>query len=456
MVSAGDEKQSVEAAPSSASEPALCPRAGASREGGSATVAASASAAARPADDLDRLDLYDYHLPPELIASEPLPERDASRLLVVDRSSGRVEHRWFRDLPELLRPGDCLVFNDSRVVPARLRGRRAATGGKWEGLYLESAPDGTWRLLCQTRGRLRPGERVVVEPFGRPARGGAPAEAAGPSGDTPSVDEAGVGSAVGPTTGLRSVGRSGVARGRPADAATGQAADAELVLTLLDVDDEGIWSARPETDADTLQLLERFGTVPLPPYIRRKFPTQLDWERYQTEYARQPGSVAAPTAGLHFTERLRRRLRERGVGEVFVTLHVGIGTFRPVTVDRLSQHRMHSEWCEVSAETVERLAEVRRSGGRIVAVGTTTVRTLETAAQSGQLRPWRGRTDLFIRPPYRFRAVDALITNFHLPRSTLLVLVAAFAGLELTRRAYEEAVSERYRFYSYGDAMLVL
>ena len=373
--------------------------------------------------DWDRLDLYDYDLPEELIAKEPLADRDASRLLVLDRSSGSIQHRAFRDLPGLLRPGDCLVLNDSRVLPARLLGRRLATGGAWEGLYLQSTSDGLWKLICQTRGKLQPGEQIGVMP----------AHSVRPHQD---VRERQV-------SGTRATHEK---RDR----------DAKLILTLLEVNAEGIWLARCEQAGEALDLLQQFGTVPLPPYIRRQRATQTDWERYQTEYARVPGSVAAPTAGLHFTARLRAELAQRGIPQVFVTLHVGIGTFRPVSTNRLSEHRMHEEWCELSEQTARVLRETRARGGRIVAVGTTTVRTLETVARSGPLRAWRGTTDLFIRPPYRFRAVDVLLTNFHLPRSTLLVLVCAFAGLEPIRRAYAEAVARQYRFYSYGDAMLIL
>ncbi len=384
--------------------------------------------------DLDRLELYDYQLPPELIASQPLPERDASRLLMLNRETGEISHHKIADLPQLLRPGDCLVFNNSKVVPARIKGKRAATGGKLEGLFLEVTSEGLWRLLCQTRGKLQPGEKIVLEPFERPSQQDTSAET---------------------RTNLTEKTDQNVHTHSHDNAQVSGSADERLFLTLLEIDEEGIWLAQPHSTEPAFDLLERFGTVPLPPYIRRKFPTQLDWQRYQTEFAQTPGSVAAPTAGLHFTARLRERLRERGVLEAFVTLHVGIGTFRPVTVERLSQHKMHSEWCELSPETATFLKNVKAQGGRIVAVGTTSVRTLETAAANGEIRPWRGMTNLFIRPGYRFHAVDALVTNFHLPRSTLLALVAAFAGLEKIKQAYAEAVKEKYRFYSYGDAMLI-
>lgn len=351
-------------------------------------------------DRWDDLETYAYELPERLIATQPLARRDASRLLVLDRRSGLFHHRDIADLPELLQPGDCLVLNDTRVVPARLIGRRAATGGKWEGLFLGTAGPGEWRIMGQTRGRLLEGEAIV----------------------------------------LTAAHRSG----------------SELILRLLERDEEGVWTVCPEEEGDPLDLLGRFGTVPLPPYIRRQLPTSDDWERYQTTYARRPGAIAAPTAGLHFTPELLGRCRERGIDTAYVTLHVGIGTFRPIAVPRLSEHRMHTEWGELSDEAAAQLAAVRARGGRIIAVGTTSVRTLESAAASGELRAWHGETNLFIRPPYEFRAIDGLLTNFHLPRSTLLVLVSAFAGIEQTRAAYEAAIAEEYRFYSYGDAMLIL
>jgi S-adenosylmethionine:tRNA ribosyltransferase-isomerase len=229
-----------------------------------------------------------------------------------------------------------------------------------------------------------------------------------------------------------------------------------LELTLVDCDAEGIWTAAAASTRSAVELLEQFGTVPLPPYIHRKFGTDLDSERYQTTFAVRPGAVAAPTAGLHFTPDLLMRCEQRGISKSFVTLHVGIGTFRPISVERLSQHAMHAEWCEVSADASNLLNETRKAGGRIVAVGTTAVRTLETAYHNGLFAAWSGSTNLFIRPPYYFGGIDCLLTNFHLPRSTLFVLVSALAGLELIQRAYQEAVRKRYRFYSYGDAMLIL
>jgi S-adenosylmethionine:tRNA ribosyltransferase-isomerase len=338
---------------------------------------------------------FDYDLPTNLIAQEPCAERDQSRLLVVRRTTGAIEHRSFADLPRLLSAGDLLVLNDTRVVPARLLGRRARTGGKWEGLFLRVDTDGLWEMLSQTRGRLLTGESIEIEP--------------GP-----------------------------------------------LRLELVRKTSERHWLARPSDAANWREVLARHGQVPLPPYIRKGRAAQGDTERYQTVYARQPGAVAAPTAGLHFTPVLFERLAERGVGVTHVTLHVGAGTFQPIQVEDFRQHRMHREWGDMTAETCRSIAECQRNGGRVVAVGTTTVRVLETVAAMGPLQPWCGETELFIYPPYEFKIVDTLITNFHLPRSTLLLLVGAFAGNELLRRAYNIAVEQRYRFYSYGDAMLVI
>lgn len=352
----------------------------------------------------DDVALYDYQLPEELIAKEPLPQRDASRLLVLDQHMGAIQHRGIRDLADLLRTGDCLVLNDTRVLPARLIGQRAKTGGKWEGLYLGQVENGDWRLIGQTRGYLKTGESVVVTPLGQP------------SANQPE----------------------------------------SLHLTLIDREEDGVWRMRPEPSRDFVALLQQFGTMPLPPYMHRKVANDNDWQRYQTTYASHPGSVAAPTAGLHLTESLLAKIQERGIDIARVTLHVGLGTFRPISSMTLSGHSMHSEWCEIDEDAVRTILAARQRGGRVVAVGTTSVRTLETAAADGELKPWRGATSIFIRPPYRFRCVDALLTNFHLPRSTLFVLVSAMAGLEHIQAAYAEAIRERYRFYSYGDAMLIL
>jgi S-adenosylmethionine:tRNA ribosyltransferase-isomerase len=342
-----------------------------------------------------RTDLFDFDLPPDRIAQHPSPERDRSRLLVVNRANASLAHHVFSDLPRFLNPGDLLVLNDTRVLPARLLGRRARTGGKWEGLFLRQTDDGCWELLSQTRGRLTIGEVLTVEP--------------GP-----------------------------------------------LRLTLTGRSAEGHWLARPDAPGTPTELLERHGQVPLPPYIRKGHAAGDDRERYQTVYARQAGAVAAPTAGLHFTSRLFEQLEAGGVRRTFVTLHVGLGTFQPIQVEDITQHRMHREWGELAPAAAGAVAACRARGGRLVAVGTTSVRVLETVAASGPVRPWSGETGLFIYPPYEFRAVDALITNFHLPRSSLLLLVSAFAGIDLIRQAYRTAVAEGYRFYSYGDAMLIL
>jgi len=348
---------------------------------------------------MSEISQYDYDLPKRLIAQSPLRHRADARLLVVDRSRNSLEHKHIRDLSEILLPSDCLVLNDTRVVPARLVGFRTGTGGQWEGLFLGFDPAGPWRVMSKTRGKARPGETIALIN----ARG---------------------------------------------------CEDIRLRLCLKEPD--GTWIARPETDEETFALLERVGRVPLPPYVRKGAMVESDRQDYQTVYARVPGAVAAPTAGLHFTERLLWRLKEMGVTICNLTLHVGTGTFRPIETETLADHRMHSEWGEIDRNTVETISACRRRGGRIVAVGTTSVRLLETAAASGKLRPFCGHTELYIRPPYEFRAVDALLTNFHLPRTTLLVLVRTFGGDGLIRRAYAEAIREEYRFYSYGDAMLVL
>ena len=343
---------------------------------------------------------FNFDLPIDLIAQEAADPRDSARLLVVRRDRGGWEHRTFADLPDLLDPGDVLVRNNSRVVPARVVGTRVATGGRWEGLYLRTRPDGAWEILAKTRGRPEVGERVVV--------------------------------------------------------------GAGLTLILEGRLDGGRWTVRPEGDdgnRDAPALLEAHGTVPLPPYIRRGVEAEGDRARYQTVYAQVPGSVAAPTAGLHFTPAVFDRLAARGVGRVDLTLHVGIGTFRPIEVDRIEDHTLHAEAAELTPEAAATLNAAKRAGKRVVAVGTTSARTLEAAAtgpDADPFAPFAGETALYLRPGHAFRGVDALLTNFHLPRSSLLVLVSALAGVDLIRAAYAEAVRERYRFYSYGDAMLIL
>jgi S-adenosylmethionine:tRNA ribosyltransferase-isomerase len=345
---------------------------------------------------------FDYELPPERIAQTPLEPRDASRLMVVDRHASEIAHYHFYDLPDFLRPGDLLVHNESRVIPARLFARKP-TGGKVEILLLHRRAERVWEALVGGK-RVRVGMRLALldSPGGQPT--GAMAE----------VVEAG-------ERGMR-------------------------VLAF---------------DRPALPLAEQVGVTPLPPYIHTPL---ADAERYQTIYARAPGSAAAPTAGLHFTPALLRRLEEMEVRSAFVTLHIGLDTFRPVQEEDIQEHSMHTEYCSLASETAEQINQAKREGRRVVAVGTTSVRVLESAATksptvhhpSSIVQPFEGATDLFIYPGYEFRAVDVLLTNFHLPRSTLLMLVAAFAGKELLDRAYAEAIRERYRFYSFGDAMLIL
>jgi S-adenosylmethionine:tRNA ribosyltransferase-isomerase len=345
------------------------------------------------------IDQYDYELPRNLVAQQPVASRVDARLLVVDRRGQTLSHHHIRDLPELLTPGDCLVLNDTQVVPARLLGHRESTGGHWEGLFLEVGQGGIWRILCKARGKLAANEWIRLSNV----------------------------------QGLE---------------------DIRLQLAVKQPD--GSWVVVPESDEETFALLERVGWVPLPPYIRKGEMVDADRKQYQTVYARWPGAVAAPTAGLHFSEALLRRLEDDKITICPLTLHTGAGTFRPISAPRLAEHHMHSEWGAIGRETVDRILHCRSGGGRVVAVGTTSVRLLETAAADGTLKEFTGHTDLYIRPPFEFRAVDALLTNFHLPRTTLLVLVRTFGGDELIVRAYEEAVRERYRFYSYGDAMLII
>ncbi len=342
---------------------------------------------------------FDYNLPKELIAQYPIKPPDHVRLMVIDRRKGCWEHRIFTDLPDLLRPHDVLARNVTQVVPARLLGHRVATGGKWEGLFLRERPDKSWEVLAKTRGLPQIGEYIIV--------------------------------------------------------------DKNFHLILEGRGGARSWIVRPvrnsTNDGSTLALLERHGETPLPPYIRQGRSIANDRLTYQTIYAQRPGSAAAPTAGLHFTKRVFASLAHKGITWVDLTLHIGVGTFRPIEVDDLADHVMHTEWAELSAVAAATLKTRRTEGGRIVAVGTTAARTLETAsAISKDPSPFSGDTGLFIQPGHVFHGLDALITNFHLPRSSLLVLVSAFAGLELTRAAYAEAIQRQYRFYSYGDAMLIL
>jgi S-adenosylmethionine:tRNA ribosyltransferase-isomerase len=336
-----------------------------------------------------KLSDFDFDLPPELIAQYPLPNRGDSRLLCLDGPTGELLDRMFRDLPEFLRPGDLLVFNDTRVVRARLYGRKE-TGGRVE-VLVERLED-VHTALAHVRASKAP--RAGMRLF------------------------------LGEGGGVRVLGREGD-------------------LFRLAAEGEGF----PD-------LMERYGHMPLPPYIERGDET-LDEERYQTVYARKDGAVAAPTAGLHFEQGMLDALKAQGVEQTHVTLHVGAGTFQPVRTEQLEDHVMHSEYLEVSAEVCEQVRTTRERGGRVVAVGTTSVRSLESAAAGGELRPFSGDTRLFIRPGYRFRVVDLLITNFHLPQSTLLMLVSAFTGYERIKAAYHHAVAQHYRFFSYGDAMLL-
>ncbi len=348
---------------------------------------------------------FDYDLPPQLVAQEPLRNRVDARLMLVDRMRGTIDHAHIRDLPEFLRRGDRVVLNDTKVIAAQLRGKRTETGGRWQGLFLGLTSSGDWLLVCKTRGHLKEPEPVTL------------------------LDR----------------------EGRPAGK-----------LWLVERLDDGQWRAHLDEPQELLPLLDRVGRVPLPPYIRGGNMVDSDVQRYQTVYARRPGAVAAPTAGLHFTPELLQSLGQGGVEFSAVTLHVGMGTFRPIAVDDLAQHPMHAETAELSAAAAREINETRSAGGRIVNVGTTVVRVLETVAAAQRekgsaelLVAWQGETRLFIRPPYEFLATDALLTNFHFPRTTLLLLVQAFGGTELIRRAYETAIAEQYRFYSYGDAMLI-
>lgn len=336
-------------------------------------------------------DFY-YDLPQELIAQTPLERRDGSRLMTLDKDTGAVGHAHFYDLPRYLRPGDCLVLNDSRVLPARLIGRRDPSGGAVEVLLLTDKGGKVWECLVRPGRKLKPGARVV---FG----------------------------------------------------------DGELSAQIVEELPGGNRLVRFEYEGIFLEVLERLGKMPLPPYIKAEL---QDRERYQTVYSREVGSAAAPTAGLHFTKELLHQVEEMGVKVCTVTLHVGLGTFRPVSEEDLEEHDMHSEFCTISRETADTINAVKDAGRRVVCVGTTSCRTLESwAAEDGTLKESSGWTSIYIYPGYRFKIMDALVTNFHLPESTLIMLVSAFAGRENVLAAYEEAVRERYRFFSFGDAMFI-
>ena len=333
-----------------------------------------------------------YDLPEELIAQTPLEQRDTSRLLVLDKATGAVKHQHFYDVIDYLKPGDCLVMNDSRVLPARLLGHRP-TGGAVEVLLLRDLGDKKWECLCKPGRKMQVGHEVI---FG----------------------------------------------------------DGELTATVVEVQETGNRVVEFHYEGIFLEVLERLGKMPLPPYIKAEL---ADQERYQTVYSREVGSAAAPTAGLHFTNELLDKIREKGVETAFVTLHVGLGTFRPVKAEEISEHHMHSELCMISSETAEILNDTKAKGGRIICVGTTSCRTLESLVnEDGSFESKSKWTEIFIYPGYQFRAMEGLITNFHLPESTLVMLVSAFAGRENVLNAYNQAVAERYRFFSFGDAMCII
>ena len=340
---------------------------------------------------MKKTDFY-YDLPEDLIAQTPLERRDSSRLLHLDKETGAMEHRHFYDLPEYLRPGDCLVVNDTRVLPARLLGCRKSGGGV-ELVLLRDLGEGRWECLSRPGRKTKPGTELF---FG----------------------------------------------------------DGELSATVESVAEGGNRIVQFHYEGIFLEVLERLGKMPLPPYIKEEL---QDAERYQTVYSRELGSAAAPTAGLHFTPELLRQIEDMGVKVCPVTLHVGLGTFRPVKEDEIENHEMHSEFCVISRETAETVNAVKKAGGRVIAVGTTSCRTLESfAEEDGTLREGSRWTDIFIYPGYRFKCIDGLVTNFHLPESTLVMLVSALAGREHILHAYETAVGMRYRFFSFGDAMLIL
>ncbi len=332
-----------------------------------------------------------YDLPEELIAQTPLEQRDTSRLCVLDRKTGEVTHKHFYDIIDYLEPGDCLVMNDSRVLPARLLGHRP-TGGAVEVLLLRDLGEKRWECLCKPGRKMQIGHEVI---FG----------------------------------------------------------NGELTATVCDVLEDGNRIVEFHYDGIFLEVLERLGKMPLPPYIKAEL---QDQERYQTVYSREVGSAAAPTAGLHFTNELLELIRSKGINTAFVTLHVGLGTFRPVKAEEITEHHMHSELCMISKETADILNETKRNGGRIICVGTTSCRTLESLVnEDGTFEPKSKWTEIFIYPGYTFKAMQGLITNFHLPESTLVMLVSAFAGRENVLNAYQKAVQERYRFFSFGDAMFI-
>lgn len=334
-----------------------------------------------------------YDLPEELIAQDPLEDRTASRLLVLNRETGAIEHKIFSDVIDYLNEGDCLVINNTRVIPARLIGEKEGTGGKVEVLLLKRRANDVWETLVKPGKKLRPGARVT---FG----------------------------------------------------------DGRLKAEILEIAEEGNRLVRFYFEGIFEEILDSLGEMPLPPYITHKLE---DKEMYQTVYAKYDGSAAAPTAGLHFTKELLSKIEEKGIKIASITLHVGLGTFRPVKVDDVNHHHMHTEWYEVNSEAADIINETKRNGGRVICVGTTSCRTIESVAdENGYMKAKTGETDIFIYPGYKFKVMDGLITNFHLPESTLVMLVSAFAGKENVLSAYETAVKEKYRFFSFGDAMILI
>jgi S-adenosylmethionine:tRNA ribosyltransferase-isomerase len=339
-----------------------------------------------------KLSDFDYELPEELIAQEPILDRQMSRLLVLDKCSGDIEHKIFKDILDYLKAGDCLVLNNTRVIPARLLGEKEDSGGKIEFVLLKKVEEDIWEVILRPGRRAKPGARFV---FG----------------------------------------------------------NGELKAEIVDIVEEGNRLVRFEYEGIFEQVLDRVGIMPLPPYITKRLE---DAERYQTVYSKYRGSAAAPTAGLHFTRELLQQIEHKGVKLAYVTLHVGLGTFRPVKTENILEHKMHSEYYNLSEQDCEKINRTRQSGGRVIAVGTTTCRVLEsTGTDSGLVEPGEGWTEIFIYPGYKFKVIDALITNFHLPESTLIMLVSALAGQGNIMNAYKEAVKERYRFFSFGDAMFI-
>ncbi len=341
---------------------------------------------------------FDYELPEELIAQMPADKRQNSRMLVMNRANHNIEHKHFYDIVDLIEPGSLLVLNDTKVLPARLRGEKE-TGAKIEIFLLKQTVEDCWDVLIKPSKRVKPGTVVKIS-------------------------------------------------------------DELSVEVLKRLEDDGEWSVKLLFEGDVLDVLHRNGNIPLPPYIERKMPSdelkKLDFERYQTVYARDEGSVAAPTAGLHFTQEILKKLADKGVEIKYVTLNVGLGTFRPVKCENVLEHKMHSEAFEISEDTARAVTKAKKEGRKIIAVGTTTVRTLETAYQQfGEVKACHSASELFIYPPYEFKVVDNLITNFHLPKSTLLMLVSALAGKDFIFDAYREAIAQKYRFYSYGDCMYI-